>query len=1146
MDYNFREVEKKWQSDWSRNKVFKAEIDLSRPKFYVLDMFPYPSGAGLHVGHPLGYIASDIYSRYKRLKGFNVLHPMGYDAYGLPAEQYAIQTGTHPAITTEKNIARYREQLDKLGFSFDWDREVRTSEPSYYKWTQWTFIQLFNSWYNKTTDKADSIQNLLKSFETEGNAGINAACSEGTPLFTADDLKSWTEKQQQELLMNYRLAYLADTLVNWCPALGTVLANDEVSEGFSVRGGHPVERKKMKQWLLRITAYADRLLQGFDTIDWSDSLKEIQKNWIGRSEGGSMRFKVTSLPLTPSGGGGTYVPLTPSNGGGTSREDLGSVVEERSSKRYGYMTADVSAYSYLNENAHTLKKDSTEAEKIIWERLRGKKINYKFRRQHIIGRYIVDFVCLSKKTIIEIDGPIHDFQKEYDEVRTANLKSLGFEVIRFKNEEVFKDTDKVINEILNLLKSKVLPTGEDLGGATTATEIEVFTTRPDTIFGATFLVLAPEHELVETITTPEFRDRVEAYVKWTKNRSERERMTEVKKVSGEFTGAYAENPFTGILIPIWIADYVLMGYGTGAIMAVPAHDSRDFAFAKHFNLPVVQVVNRPGHEPTDPDTWEESYDSKEGVMINSGLITGMNVKEAISAIILETEYLEIGKGKINYRLRDAIFSRQRYWGEPFPVYYRDGMPYMLPEDQLPLELPEVDAYLPTENGEPPLARAKNWVTAEGYPLETNTMPGFAGSSGYYLRYMDPRNDKEYFSKEAVSYWQNVDLYIGGAEHATGHLIYARFWNKFLYDLGYSVCQEPFKKLINQGMILGVSMVAKVVNMFKDGDRIGYILPSKIDALESLFDKNLTPIQRVRLPIDFIDLKTNRLYAESLNEIKKAYTQFKNLRISTLKNIEEILSILELNNIIQLTENDKSQFHADYVELLPEVEKMSKTYLNVINPDDLIEKYGADTLRMYEMFLGPLEQSKPWDTNGIEGVSRFIRKFWKLFHDEQLNFCISEEVPTAAELKVLHKTIRKIQEDIERFSFNTAVSSFMICTSELADLKCNKRAILQELVILISSYAPHIADELWHLLGNSGSVCNASFPVYNPQYTFDNTCSYAVSFNGKTRFLLELPVDMMSSDVEKAVLTAPEAQKWLEGKTPRKVIIVPMKIVNVVV
>jgi len=940
MEYNFGEVEKKWQKQWAAKKVFKTEIIAGKPKYYVLDMFPYPSGAGLHVGHPLGYIASDIFSRYKRLKGFNVLHPMGYDAYGLPAEQYAIQTGTHPAVTTEINLARYREQLDKIGFSFDWDREVRTSDPAYYKWTQWTFIQLFNSWYNKKTNRAEAISELVSVFEKEGNATVLAACNE-IRSFTATEWKQMSEKQQQEMLMNYRLAYLAETAVNWCPALGTVLANDEVSEGHSIRGGHPVERKKMKQWLLRITAYADRLLAGLNTIDWTESIKEIQRNWIGRSEGGSMRFKV-DLPLSPSVGEGTN----------------------------------------------------------------------------------------------EKEGP----------------------------------------------------------------EIEVFTTRPDTIFGATFMVLAPEHELVSKITTPECRGKVDAYLSWAKNRSERERMTEVKKVSGEFTGAYAENPFTGQPIPIWIADYVLMGYGTGAIMAVPAHDSRDFAFARHYNLPIVQVVNKAGHEPTDPSTWEESFDSKEGIMINSGFIDGMHVKQAISAVISETENRGIGTGKINFRLRDAIFSRQRYWGEPFPVFYKDGMPYTLPEDQLPLRLPDVDAYLPTENGEPPLARAKNWVTADGYPLETNTMPGFAGSSGYYLRYMDPRNDKEYFSKEAVNYWQNVDLYIGGAEHATGHLLYSRFWNKFLFDLGYSVVEEPFKKLINQGMIQGRSSFVyriKGTNKF-----VSYNLRQQYDVQQLHVDVNI-------VENDVLNIQKFREWRPDFAEAE---------------------FILE-----------DGKYHCGW-----EVEKMSKSLYNVVNPDTLIERYGADTLRLYEMFLGPLEQAKPWDTSGIEGVFRFIRKFWRLFHDSDINFIVSDDAPTAAELKILHKTIKKIQEDTERISFNTAVSSFMICVNELTELKCNKRSILNELVILVSPYAPHLAEELWQLLGNKGNVSNASFPEYNAAYTIDNTFLYPVSFNGKTRFMLELPIDMPVPEIEKAVLSSSEAQKWLGGNPPKKVIIVPRKIVNVVV
>ncbi|MBK9356070.1 MAG: leucine--tRNA ligase [Bacteroidales bacterium] len=927
MDYNFRDIEKKWQKAWADNKTYKTEIDHSKPKFYVLDMFPYPSGAGLHVGHPLGYIASDIYARYKRLKGFNVLHPMGYDAYGLPAEQYAIQTGTHPAVTTEKNIARYREQLDKIGFSYDWDREVRTSDPAYYKWTQWTFIRLFESWYNNDTQKAEPITKLTGIFAVSGNAGLNAACSE-TETFTAAEWNAFTEKEQQELLMNYRLAYLADTMVNWCPALGTVLANDEVSEGFSVRGGHPVERKSMKQWLLRITAYADRLLEGLDRIEWPESIKEIQRNWIGRSEGCSAQFAI----------------------------------------------------------------------------------------------------------------------KNFDQ------------------------------------------------------KLEIFTTRADTMFGVTFMVLAPEHPFVAEITTPDCRAKVDAYLHWAKNRSERERMSEVKKVTGAFTGAYAINPLNGQEIPVWVADYVLMGYGTGAIMAVPGHDSRDFAFARHFNLPIIQVVSRKGETPVDPSEWEDSYDSKEGVMINSGFITGLEVKEAITTTIRRVEETGIGYGKVNYRLRDAIFSRQRYWGEPFPVYYRDGMPFALREEELPLELPEVDAYLPTETGEPPLARAKNWVSRENCPLETNTMPGFAGSSGYYLRYMDPRNDHEYFSTEANQYWQNVDLYMGGAEHATGHLIYARFWNKFLSDLGMTVKDEPFQKLINQGMIQGrSSFVYRIAGTNKF---VSYNLRGNYDVQAIHVDVNI-------VHNDILDIA----------EFLKWQPQFEGAEF-----------ILE-----------EGKYICGW-----EVEKMSKSKYNVQNPDDLIERYGADTLRLYEMFLGPLEQSKPWDTNGIEGVFRFIRKLWKLYHDAENNFTVNDNPPTAAELKVLHKTIRKIQEDTERFSFNTGVSTFMICVNELTDLRCSNRSILSDLTVLISSYAPHIAEELWSLLGNTGSVTVAAFPEYNESYTIENTFRYPVSFNGKMRFLLELPLGLAVAEIEQAVLSAPESAKWLEGKAPKKVIIIPGKIVNIVV
>ncbi len=954
MDYNFNEVEKKWQEYWRDNNVYKVDIDNNKPKFYILDMFPYPSGAGLHVGHPLGYIASDIYARYKRLKGFNVLHPMGYDAYGLPAEQYAIETGTHPAITTEKNINRYREQMDKIGFCYDWDREVRTSDPRYYKWTQWTFIQLFNSYYCMAAKKAQAIADLVKRFEAQGTEGLDAAC--GKPMqFSAEQWKAMSEKEQQEVLMNYRLAYLADTMVNWCPQLGTVLANDEVADGLSVRGGFPVVRKTMKQWLLRITAYAERLLEGLETIEWSESIKEVQRNWIGKSMGASLFFDIA---------------------------------------------------------------------------------------------------------------------------------------------------DKDIN-------------------------IEVFTTRADTLFGATFMVLAPEHEIISSITTDEQRAAVEEYVSWAKNRSERERMAEVKKVSGVFTGAYGINPFTGAKIPIWVADYVLMGYGTGAIMAVPAHDSRDFAFARHFELPIIQVVTKPGEEPTDASQWEESFDAKEGVMVNSDFLNGLSVKEAIATMIQKVEEKGIGKGKTNYRLRDAIFSRQRYWGEPFPIYYKDGMPYALDESKLPLELPSIDAYKPTETGEPPLARAKNWTTEEGYPLETNTMPGFAGSSGYYLRYMDPQNDNEFISKEANNYWQQVDLYIGGAEHGTGHLIYSRFWNKFLFDIGVTCKDEPFQKMINQGMIQGRTSFVYRVNIHKYKEYFANKeMPFNVDALG-----------------------TSNLFVSKNVEGREYYSDPIRVDISMVHN--DILDTEQFKQWRFDLKDSKFIFEQDkdgnpiYV-CGWEVEKMSKSKFNVQNPDDLVEKYGADTLRLYEMFLGPLEQSKPWDTQGIEGVYRFIRKFWRLYTDENNEFCFSDEAATKDELKSLHKLIKKEEDDIERISFNTVVSAFMICVNELTDLKCNKREILEPLTIMISPYAPHLAEELWHQLGHNDSIVTQKYPEFVESYVVENNFTYPVSINGKKRFDLELPITLSPAEIEKIAVATPEAVKWIADKSIKKVIVVPKKIINIVV
>lgn len=922
MEYNFKDVEKKWQSYWKENQTYKVDIDSSKPKYYVLDMFPYPSGAGLHVGHPLGYIASDIYSRYKRLKGFNVLHPMGFDAYGLPAEQYAIQTGQHPAVTTEKNIARYREQLDKIGFSFDWNREVRTCEPEYYKWTQWAFIQMFNHWFNNDTQKAEPIARLVEMFQKEGNKNVNATASE-TPIFTAAEWNAKSDKEKQTVLLNYRIAYLADTMVNWCSQLGTVLANDEVKEGLSVRGGYPVIQKNMRQWSLRVSAYAQRLLDGLDQIDWPDSLKDIQRNWIGRSQGADVTFDV---------------------------------------------------------------KDS-------------------------------------------------------------------------------------------------------------AVKLQIFTTRPDTIYGVSFMVLAPESDYVKQLTTPAQADAVAEYLDYVAKRTERERQSEVKTVTGVFSGSYAINPFTGEAIPVWISEYVLAGYGTGAIMAVPAHDSRDYAFARKFNLPIVPVIDNG----QGCDLSESSYDAKEGKMINSTLINGMDVKEAIKFIAEEVEKRGIGKSKINYRLRDAIFSRQRYWGEPFPVYYKEDMPYMLDESKLPLELPEIDKYLPTESGEPPLGRAKDWKTEDGYPLELNTMPGFAGSSAYYLRYMDPHNNNALVSKTANEYWRNVDLYMGGAEHATGHLIYSRFWNMFLYDLGLICEPEPFKKLINQGMIQGRSnFVYRIqgTNTFVSaGLKDGY--------------------ETTEIHVDVNIVRNDVLDTEAFRRWMPDYA-----------NAEFIL------------EDDK--YICGWA-----VEKMSKSMFNVVNPDDIIEEFGADTLRLYEMFLGPLEAHKPWDTQGIDGVYKFLRKFWRLFLNGE-EFGVSDETPGKDELKILHKTLKKIEFDVENFSFNTSIPAFMICTNELTALKCNKRAILEPLVIAIAPYAPHIAEELWHLLGHNDSVTAATFPQWEEKYLIENSFEYPVSFNGKVRFKLSMPLTATQAEIEAAVKTAPEAGKWLEGKEIRKMIIVPNKIVNVVI
>ena len=919
MEYNFSQIEKNWQARWASDKTFKAITDKSKPKFYVLDMFPYPSGAGLHVGHPLGYIASDIYSRYKRLKGFNVLHPMGYDAFGLPAEQYAIQTGQHPAATTEKNIKRYREQLDRIGFSFDWDREVRTCEPSYYKWTQWAFLQMFEHWYDSSVQKARPISELVNIFAEQGNALVKAACGD-VDYFTPEEWNSMSEESRASVLMEYRIAYLGETSVNWCAALGTVLANDEVKEGLSVRGGHPVEQKKMRQWQLRVSAYAERLLKDMEELDWTESLKEMQRNWIGRSQGAEMTFRV------------------------------------------------------MNGN------------------------------------------------------------NEYD--------------------------------------------------------LEIFTTRADTIFGATFMVLAPESEWVEKLASAEQKEEVDAYLASAKKKTERERMAESKRVTGVFSGSYAINPFTLEKIPVWIAEYVLAGYGTGAIMAVPAHDSRDYAFAKHFNLPIIPLIE-------GCDVSYESFDAKEGVMCNSGFLNGMSVKEAIPAAIDEVEKRGIGRRKVNFRLRDAIFSRQRYWGEPFPIYYKDGIATPLPTERLPLELPDVDKFLPTESGEPPLARAENW-SFEGYPIEKSTMPGFAGSSAYYLRYMDPQNNDALVSEEANSYWRDVDLYIGGTEHATGHLIYSRFWNKFLYDLGHVCEKEPFRKLINQGMIQGRSNFVYRVKGSNEFVSLG--LKDNYETTEIHVDVNI--VNNDRLDMD---------------AFRKWMPEYENATF-VLENGEYICGWA--------------------------VEKMSKSMFNVVNPDTVCEKYGADTLRMYEMFLGPLEQSKPWDTNGIDGVHRFLKRFWRLFFDKE-NFRVSGEPASPAELKVLHKLISKVQTDIENFSFNTSVSAFMIAVNDLYELNCSKREILEPMVILISPFAPHIAEELWSKLGHKTSITFALFPEYEEKFTIENSFEYPVSFNGKLRFKLELGRSLTIPEIEAAVKADENTQKFLAGGSIKKIIIVPGKIINIV-
>jgi leucyl-tRNA synthetase len=1117
MDYNHKEIEAKWQKYWEENHIYKVENDTNKPKFYVLDMFPYPSGAGLHVGHPLGYIASDIVARYKKLKGFNVLHPIGFDSFGLPAEQYAIETGQHPAITTAKNIDTYKKQLRKIGFNYDWSREVQTSDPAYYKWTQWIFAQLFDAWYdyadvaNSGNGKAKHIDLLIQIFEKEGNKNVKAACDEDTPAFSVSEWQNFSEKEKSNILLKYRLTYLSEAVVNWCPALGTVLANDEVKDGFSERGGYPVERKKMKQWMMRITAFAERLLAGLDKIDWSESLKESQRNWIGKSYGAELGFRVVrpfSPNLSPSPEGKDFKAPSPLGRGGVGQ------------KTPLFETANKEKWKYLKEFGRNNRKNPTEAEKLIWEALRGDKLEVNFRRQHAIDDFIVDFVCLSKNLVIEIDGEVHDIpeQKEYDEARSEVLKELGYTELRFKNKEVLENIGSVIDKIKEKLNTPSplgrAGVGQEGGGADLT--LTVFTTRIDTTFGVTFVSIAPEHELIPTLTSPEQKAAVEEYVNKAKNRSERDRMADIKTVSGVFTGSYVINPFSGEKIELWIADYVLAGYGTGVVMAVPSSDDRDFRFAKHFNLPIVCVIE-------GTEEMEDPTEKKKGKMINSGFLNGLESDEAIQVAIKFAEEKEIGKGKINFRMRDAVFSRQRYWGEPVPVYFKDGIPYLLDNNELPLILPEIDEYKPTENGEPPLGRAKDWKYTPSpmgragvghnsssqqergqgvglYPYELSTMPGWAGSSWYFLRYMDAQNEKEFVSKEAVNYWKSVDLYIGGTEHAVGHLLYSRFWNLALYDLGFIGHDEPFQKLINQGMIQGESALAYRISGTNKFVSIG--LKDQYEVAEIHVDVNI--------------VENNILDIEAFKQWRP-----------DLADAEFVL------------ENGK------YIcgEL---VEKMSKSKYNVVNPDLIIDKYGADTLRLYEMFLGPLEQSKPWSTKGIDGTYKFLRKLWKLFYDDKGNLNVSAAEPTKAEYKTLHKTIKKVAEDIERYSFNTTVSAFMICVNELTDLKCNKAKILNDLLIILSPYAPHIAEELWAKLGHANSITQATFPEFNEEYLKESAFEYPISINGKMRTKMEFPVDKPIKEIEEEVLNSEVVKKWAEGKPIKKVIVVPNKIVNVVV
>lgn len=1126
MEYAHRDIEQKWQQYWKDKEVYKVSNDSDKPKYYVLDMFPYPSGAGLHVGHPLGYIASDILARYKRHCGFNVLHPMGYDAFGLPAEQYALETGQHPAVTTEQNIKRYRQQLDNIGFCYDWSREVRTSDPKYYKWTQWIFIQLFHSWYDRTEQKAKHISELISIFEKEGNTNHPCPGNEET-RFAAEEWKSKSEKEQRDILMDYRLAYLSYAEVWWCEALGTVLANDEVVNGVSERGGHPVVKKKMHQWFLRITEYADRLLSSLDKLEWTDAMKEMQRNWIGKSMGAEVEFYLSPAPSPKEKG--TNKNPTPSP----------SPQVERGIGSPKYTVKSPHQY----EHARLNRKEATEAEDRLWQELRDKKTSTKFRRQHPIDEYIVDFVSLNDALIIEVDGRYHSEagQKEYDDLRTVTLEKIGFKILRFSNDEVLNDISSVIEKI----RQHTSPSPPVEKGSGDEVSIKVFTTRPDTIFGVDFMVLAPEHELVNLITTKEQQQAIDKYKEYVQSRSERERMTEVKQITGAFTGAYVEHPFTGKSIPVWISEYVLAGYGTGAIMAVPSGDERDHAFAKHFNIPITNVFGKNYN-------GEEAYSDKAGTIENSDFLSGKNVSEAIDLAINAIVEKGIGRAKVNYKLRDAGFSRQRYWGEPFPIVYTNDTPYTIDEidgdtHQLPVELPHVDSYKPGPEGQGPLANITDWVNltpTKDSPLrrETNTMPGYAGSSWYFLRYMDPHNDEEFASKKATDYWNSVDVYIGGTEHAVGHLLYSRMWTKALHDLGHIGFDEPFKKLINQGMIQGSSRFVYRLNLFSNNPKF-----ENYKTKHPLFISYHPVEWKKKDYFDLIEekLRNNKVYSEFINDGYNGFVMDKlHVDINYVDGV-----ILDINKFKKWRpEYANAEFILDDdggFYCCAEIEKMSKSKYNVVNPDDIVEQYGADTFRMYEMFLGPIDVSKPWDTKGIEGVHRFLKKLWRLYNDDN-GWAITDETATEGELKVLHKTIKKVREDIEKFSFNTSVSQFMICVNELSGMNCRKRSVLEPLAILIAPFAPHLAEELWYNFGHEGSVTAAAYPDYDEKYVTENCKKYPVAINGKARTEMEFPLDMDKAELEKQVMANEVVQKWVDGKQVKKFIYVPGRMINVVV